>query len=180
MRKLVVGQAAREGMTKEYVRPKSPKGQPQQEKGDQVQRLLLTWLVEVPQLYHKIKVYISPQDFTNSLYRQVAEMLFEDIEKGNVNPAAIISRFEEEEEQRDIARLFHTKLDFLDEESEDGNGMEEKAEREKAFHDILVKVKKNAYEADVRASGTDLAAMQRMVDGKVALAQLEKTHISID
>lgn len=180
LRKLVVGYAAREGMTKTYVRPKQATNQPKQEKGDQVQRLLLTWLVESPQLYHKIKMYISPQDFTNELYRKVAKMLFEDIEKGNVNPAAIISRFEEEEEQRDIARLFHTKLDFLSEDGEDGSSSSDKMEREKAFHDILVKVKKHAYEADVVKSGTDIDAMQRMISGRKALAELEKTHISID
>ena len=68
----------------------------------------------------------------------------------------------------------------MNEEGEEGSQAADKAEREKAFHDILVKVKKNAYEADVLKSGTDIGAMQRMLSGRKALAELEKTHISID
>lgn len=180
LRKLVVGFAAREGMTKEYVRPRqTTQPQKQQEKGAKEQRLLLTWLVEAPHLYHKIKPYISPHDFTEGLYRDVAGILFEEIENGSVNPAGIISRFNEEDQQRDVASLFHTRLPFWDEAQEDGQ-QPDRIEREKAFRDILLKVKRNAYETDLMHSGSDMEAMQRALSGKRELAELEKTHISID
>ena len=66
------------------------------------------------------------------LYRTVAEKLFEGIKSGNYNPASIISMFEDEEEQREVASLFNTKLEAVN----------TKQERERAFHDILVAVKK--------------------------------------
>lgn len=180
LRKLVVGFAAREGMTKEYVRPRqTTQPQKQQEKGAKEQRLLLTWLVEAPQLYDKVKAYISPHDFTEGLYRDVAGILFEEIENGSVNPAGIISRFNEEDQQRDVASLFHTRLPFWDEAQEDGQ-QPDRIEREKAFRDILLKVKRNAYETDLLHSGSDMEAMQRALSGKRELAELEKTHISID
>lgn len=180
LRKLVVGFAAREGMTKEYVRPRqTTQPQKQQEKGAKEQRLLLTWLVEAPQLYDKVKAYISPHDFTEGLYRDVAGILFEEIENGSVNPAGIISRFNDEDQQRDVASLFHTRLPFWDEAQEDGQ-QPSRMEREKAFRDIMLKVKRNAYETDLLHSGSDLEAMQRVLSGKQELAELEKTHISID
>lgn len=180
LRKLVVGFAAREGMTKEYVRPRqTTQPQKQQEKGAKEQRLLLTWLVEAPQLYHRIKAYISLHDFTEGLYRDVAGILFEEIENGSVNPAGIISRFNEEDQQRDVASLFHTRLPFWDEAQEEDQ-QPDRIEREKAFRDILLKVKRNAYETDLLHSGSDMEAMQRALSGKRELAELEKTHISID
>lgn len=180
LRKLVVGFAAREGMTKEYVRPRqTTQPQKQQEKGAKEQRLLLTWLVEAPQLYDKVKAYISPHDFTEGLYRDVAGILFEEIENGSVNPAGIISRFNDEDQQRDVASLFHTRLPFWDEAQEDGQ-QPSRMEREKAFRDIMLKVKRNAYETDLLHSGSDMEAMQRVLSGKQELAELEKTHISID
>ena len=42
----------------------------------QSQRILLTWLVEHPGLYQKLKAYIEPSDFTEGIYHQVAEELF--------------------------------------------------------------------------------------------------------
>ena len=50
------------------------------------QRLLLTWLTDYPQLYAKIKSYITPEDFTEELYSRVARRMFEDIEKNQFNP----------------------------------------------------------------------------------------------
>lgn len=181
LRKMVIGQAATAGMKREYLRPQKPvRAQEKQVKGDREQKLLLTWLVDNPKLYDKIKTFISPQDFTNDLYQKVAAYLFEDIEKGCLNPGAIVSKFVEEDEQRTIAEIFNTKLDFWQEEGNEEMQASDRIGQEKAFHDIVVKVKKNAYETDVLRSGSDISAMQRMLAGKKALQELEKTHISID
>lgn len=56
------------------------------------QRLLLTWLIENPALFDKIKGIITADDFVEDLYHQVAVMVFEGHEAGNVNPAGILSR----------------------------------------------------------------------------------------
>ena len=42
----------------------------------QSQKLLLTWLIENTALFNKIKKYISPEDYTEEIYYQVASVLF--------------------------------------------------------------------------------------------------------
>ncbi len=179
LKKLVTGYAAKMGMAAEVIRPKQPVQQKNtpKEQQENVQKLLLTWLVEEPHLYKKIKKYITPLSFTNELYRQVALELFPKLEEGKPNPAAIISRFSQEEEQREAASLFNTKLPYMQQDTESQSQLQE---REKAFHDIVVKVKRNAYEHDLKASGSDMEALSRVISGRQELDELEKTHISFD
>ena len=172
LRKLVNTYAAQTGLAKPVERPKSgvkQKNSPE-ENVKRVQRLLLTWITDEPSLYSKIQKFITPQDFTLELYKQVAQKLFEGIESGNYNPAAIISMFEDEEEQREVAALFNTKLEAVN----------TKQERERAFHDILVAVKKNSLDYYSGQLGVDIAALSRVVEGKKALQELERAHISLD
>lgn len=172
LRKLVTSYAAQTGLVKPVERPKSgvQKKSTPADYIKKAQRLLITWLTDEPSLYRKIEKYISPSDFTDDLYRQVAEWLFSDLSAGNYNPAAIISRFTEEEEQREVAAVFNTKLEVLP----------TKQEREKAFHDIIYQVKKNSYEYYSERLGRDVNALQTVIDGKRALEELGKTHISLD
>ena len=172
LRRLVGSTAAATGLARPVERPKSgihSKATPE-ENDKRTQRLLLTWLVEEPQVYPKIARFLSPQDFTEELYRRVADKLFEGLEKGEVNAAAIISLFPEEEEQRQVASLFNTKL----------VEMESQKEKEKAFHDILLSVKRISYEYNSAHLGSDVEALGRIIEGKKALEELSKTHISLD
>ena len=141
-----------------------------EENSRRTQRLLLTWLVEEPQVYPKISRFLSAEDFTEELYVRVAERLFAGLEKGELNAASIISLFPDEEEQREVASLFNTKL--LEPET--------LQEKEKAFHDILVSVKRISYEYNTSRLGTDVEALNRVIAGKKALEELSKTHISLN
>ena len=177
LRKLVVNMAAKTGgyavAPVQRERPKSGingKGRNSlKENTKKAQRLLLTWLTDNPQLYAKIKSYVSPDDFTDELYKKVAQRMFEDIEKGRFNPAGIIDLFEDEKEQSEAASLFTTQLPEL----------ESTQDQEKAFHDILVRVKKNSYEYYLERSGVDITALSLAIEGKKALEELNKTHISL-
>lgn len=172
LRKLVNGYAAQTGLAKPVERPRSgihQKNSPE-ESARKSQRLLVTWLTDEPALYGKIRKYISPEDFTDELYRKVAERLFQGLEEGSFQPAGLVSMFEDEDEQREVAALFHTNLPRLN------TGQE----REKAFHDILLAVKKNSYEYYTDKLGTDVGALKQAIEGKKALEELAKTHISLD
>ena len=171
LRKLVNGYAVRTGLVQPVERPKSTvvKKNTPEENIKKSQRLLLTWITEEPEVYPKIKAYITAQDFTEPLYLQVADRLFTDLDQGSYNPAAIISAFEEEEEQRAVAEIFNTKLDELDTPKE----------REKAFHDILCAVKENSFEYYSGRMGADMNALTQVISGKKALEELRKTHISL-
>ncbi len=169
LRKLVNRYAAQTGGAKPVERPKSgiQKRQTLEDHKKRTQRMLLTWLTDEPEIYRQISKYIKPSDFTEELYGRVAQMLFADLSEGNYNPAAILSRFTEEEEQREVASMFHTKLD----------GIETKQDKEKALRDIVYAVKKNSYEYYTGKLGTDVSALQQVIDGKRALEELAKVHI---
>lgn len=172
LRKLVLQYASQTGLAKPIERPKSgiqSKNSPQ-ESAKKAQRLLLTWITDEPAVYQKIKSFISAADFTEELYKLVAERLFADLEQGQFNPAGIISMFEDEEQQSEAAALFHTNLPQL----------ETTQEREKAFHDIVYAVKKNSFEFYSSKLGADVSALNQVVEGKKALETLAKTHISLE
>lgn len=172
LRKLVMSYAAQTGLARPAERPKSgiqSKKTPE-ENAKKSQRLLITWLADEPSLYGKIRQYISAEDFTEDIYRRVTERLFADLDQGIYNPAAIISMFEDEEEQKEAAALFHTNLPEL-------TTLQEK---EKAFHDILLAVKKNSYEYYTSRLGSDVNALNQVIAGKKALEDMAKTHISLE
>ena len=171
LRRLVSGYAARTGLVQPAVRPKSTvarKNTPE-ENAKRSQRLLLTWITEEPALYPKISPYIAAADFTEPLYKEVADRLFTDLEKGIYQPAAIISAFEDEQEQRAVAEIFNTQLPEITTQKE----------REKAFHDIIYAVKKNSFEYYSGRMGSDMNALSQVIAGKKALEELSKTHISL-
>ena len=172
LRRLVLSYAMQTGYAQPVERPKSGirKKNTAEEGVRRSQRLLLTWLTDMPSLYPKIKKFITPGDFTEELYRRVAEKLFDQLERKTMDPAGIIGMFEEEEEQRMAAEVFSTKLTQLS----------NRQEREKAFHDIVLAVKENSYEQYLAGSGSDVNALKGVIEGKKALEELDKTHISIE
>lgn len=169
LRKLVNRYAAQNGGAKPVERPKSgiQKRQTVEDHKKRTQRMLLTWITDEPDIYKQVSKYIKPSDFTEELYGRVADMLFKDLSVGNYNPAAILSQFTEEEEQREVASMFHTKLE----------GIETKQDKEKALRDIVYAVKKNSYEYYTGKLGSDVNALQQVIDGKRALEELAKVHI---
>lgn len=172
LRKLVNSAAAQTGLAKPVERPKSgiqSKKTPE-DNAKKAQRLLITWLTERPEIYPKIKKYIMADDFTDGLYKKVAEQLFMQLEKGEVDPAGMVDLFEEEEQQREVAQLFHTGIGRL----------ENKSDAERALHDIICNVKRNSYEYYSQRLGTDISALNQVIEGKKALEELNKMHISLD
>ena len=103
-------------------------------------------------------------------FTEADEAFFEELEEGTINPAAIISLFEDEQEQREVAGLFNTRLMKL----------ETRAEQEKAFHDIVMAVKRSSLDRLSQSLGSDVAAISKVIEGKKALEELSKTHISLD
>ncbi len=172
LRRLVSSYARGTGLAKPIDRPKSgiQKKKGPEEGARQSQRLLITWISAEPGLYGRIKKYISAEDFTVEIYRRVAERLFSELEEGRANPAGIISMFEDGEEQKEAAALFSAILPQLD----------SKQEREKAFQEILLSVKKNSYEHYISHMGADMGALAKAIEGKKALEELAGTHISLD
>jgi DNA primase len=135
----------------------------------QSQNLLLTALVERPQLFEEIRCYISPQDFEGGLYREVAAKLYEQYERGTVNPAQIISTYREEEPQRAAAAMFNTDLLYK---------MDEK-EQQKALKETIVRMKRESLRRKSQEmSPTDMNALQQLIEEQRQLEQLERLALT--
>ena len=174
LRNLVNQLGTQGGLVKERTPLKSGLSEKKHKKEDgmkQSQKLLLTWLIEYDNLYDKIKDIITPEDFTEDIFRKVAELLYEQKKSGTVNPAQIISLFAEEEEQREVAELFHARIHEVD----------SAAERDKALKETILRVKDNSISyRSAYLEPTDMQGLQQLVADKRTLQNMEKMHISID
>lgn len=133
----------------------------------QSQRLLLTWLIEDPKLFDKIEGIITPDDFREDLYHQVAQMVFDGHARGDVNPAGILNHFINDEEQyKEVAALFNASL------KESLNNEEQK----KAFSETVIKVRKHSLDEASR-NASDIETLQKIIQAQSALRTL---HISLD
>ena len=92
-------------------------------------------------------------------------MVFEGHEKGNLNPAAILNHFINDEEQyKEAAALFNASL------QESLNNEEQK----KAFLETVLKVKKNSLDEASRRA-TDIGQLQQIIREQAALKTLKIT-----
>ena len=148
-----------EKVNEQYKTPPETEERRQEKKKsnkNQPQRLLLTWLVEHPEMYRYIRSYIGADDFIEPLYHSVAIMLFEQLDnEEKINPAAILSRFTDAEEQKEIAAIFNTHLKYgLSSEDED-----------KALSDVVRKVKLASIE-DEMVHTSDIVRWQELLSLK--------------
>lgn len=173
LRKLVTKMAIQQGLAKPVERPKTTQNR---EKGKEdgilkSQKILLTWLIEDEAIFRQIERYITPEDFSEGLYRKVAELVYEQYQEHVVNPAQIMNHFTDEEEHREVAGLFHTKIKELTTVKE----------QEKALMETVVRVKSHSIEEATRhLDATDISGLQRLMDAKRKLQDLQKLHISIN
>jgi DNA primase len=138
----------------------------------QSQKILLTWLVQDDRLFDLIKPYIGAEDFTEPIYREVAARLFAQHAEGDVNPAKIVSMFQEEEQQREAASLFHAKIGAYGDSQELGD--------EKALKETIVRIKQNSIDSKSKSlEPTDLAGLQELLADKRKLEDLRKWNLHI-
>lgn len=158
------------------------------------QKVLLTWLVDEPFLYAKIKDYIHVDDFSDGIYRKAAERLIQALEDGEVpNPGAIMTSLQaseetNEEEQLEIASLFCTKITDklsrmkgttevdLDTQTKIFDSVNDK---ERALSDILVTIKRATMQRVTDHANADPEAFKKIVSIKKTIEKIQKTHISL-
>lgn len=130
-------------------------------------RLLLSWLIEEPKLFVQIREWVKPEDFEEGLYRTVAKELYDQLDRGDLEPARIIGHFEEVEDQNKVASMFQTSF---------GSKIEND-EKKKAITDLILKIKEHSIE---RQAGqiTDLNELQKLVQQKKMLQGAVNLHIS--
>ena len=93
---------------------------------DNKTKLLLTWLVNRPELFARLDGVVSEADFEPGIYRTVADKLYSQYrEKHKVEPAVVVNTFQAVEEQRLVAGMLQTDLAIDMTEEEIGNAITE-------------------------------------------------------
>ena len=158
------------------IQPKSAASQqPKKESAAQkAQKLLLTWLVTYPGIFDTVEKYISPEDFVIPLYRQVAQMLYDQHEERDVNPAKLLNAFIDSEEQREVSSLFNATIHLENEE-----------EQQRAFADTILRIKDESLKEQNRnLDPSDMNGLLDIIKAKKELEELgrkrSQLHISFE
>ena len=158
------------------IQPKSgtPENRKKESAADKAQKLMLTWLVNYPGIFEQVEKYISPSDFVVPLYKQVAEMLFEQHKEGETNPGKLLNAFTDSEEQREVASLFNATIH-----------LENEGEQQRAFSDALLRIKEESLKEKNRTwDPSDMAGLQELIKAKKELEDLgrkrQQLHISFN
>ena len=176
LRKRVNSLALRGTPAERRTVPKSsePAGKKKENAADKAQKLMLTWLVTYPGIFETVEKYLTPSDFVVPLYKEVADMLWNQRKEGEVNPARLLNAFTDSEEQREVASLFNATIH-----------LETKEEQEKAFSDALLRIKQESLaEKNKSWDPTDMGALQELIQAKKELEELgrkrQQLHISFE
>lgn len=170
LKTLVGKQAAKTEGIRAYERPKSgisENGKKVDNAEIKVQKLLLSWICEEPSIYKAIKQYIEADDFTGD-YKKAASLLFEQLESNSINVAGIVACFTDENEQSEVASLFLTPHENVDE-----------ADVSKSVKQLLLQLKQNSFDRQVKESEEDAKAFAKMFESKKKLEELSKVNITI-
>ncbi|MEE0954987.1 MAG: DNA primase [Eubacterium sp.] len=127
---------------------------------DQAQKLMLTWLVNMPYLIGKLENILGPEDFTTPLYHEVAELIYKQAAKGKVDPAAILDNFQEAEEQNEAASLFHARLTF------------DTDKKDRLLTEILCRIKEKSLDKRLNET-TDMTKLQELIREKQKVQELK-------
>ena len=158
------------------IQPKSgiPETKKKESAADKAQKLMLTCLVNYPGIFEQVEKYISPSDFVVPLYKQVAEMLFDQHKEGEINPGKLLNAFTDSEEQREVASLFNATIH-----------LENEGEQQRAFSDALLRIKEESLKEKNRTwNPADMAGLQELIKAKKELEDLgrkrQQLHISFN
>lgn len=136
---------------------------------DKAQKLMLTWITSYPGIMEHITAYIGPEDFTNELYRKVADMIYEQYDQGEINPAKLLNQFVDSEEQKAVTALFNASIPLETDE-----------ERQRALSDVICNMKEHsiAYRT-AHLDPTDMKGFQELMQDKKALESWKESGVPL-
>lgn len=151
-----------------YAQSPSPSQKEKQKKREKdegvkaAQRLLLTWLSEHPAQLAQLSDIITPEDFTDSLYQEVARILYRQITEGKVNPAELLTNFIEDESQyQEVAKIFHSEL------AEDASGLE----KTRGIRECVIRLKRHSLQREADSTD-DIKRLQELMEAQKGLDHL--------
>ena len=129
------------------------------------QRLLLTWLSDHPGQLNQLADIIMPEDFSDSLYQEVARLLYKQIEQGKGNPAELLTNFIEDESQyQEVAKIFNGEL------VQETSG----SEKTRGIRECVIRLKRHSLQKEADTTD-DIKRLQEVME---ALKGLDHLNIS--
>lgn len=166
LKKLVANLALKGAGIREVSKPKSGMNRTRERQSgvEKAQELMLTWITSYPELLSRVSEYISPEDFTTPLYRQVADLIFAQYRDGEVNPAKMLNHFTDSEEQRAVASLLHARIPLETEE-----------EKHAALWDVICNMKESSIAARTAAlQPADMQGLMALMQEKKKLEEMKR------
>ncbi|HAG68400.1 MAG TPA: DNA primase [Lachnospiraceae bacterium] len=157
LNELIKKQAIRKESIVINERPKS--GGREEKKEDPAlksQRSLLTWIADEPQIYEKVAGYVSCEDFSEGLYRNIAQKMFDSIRGGSFCCTSVLDEYTDEEERAEASRILNSGFD-TEIASRD---------RDKALKSLIIRVLEESAGNLMKESRGDIRLMQLSIDKK--------------
>lgn len=126
------------------------------------QGLLLTWMVEETELFDRISEYISPENFIEGFYRDVATKIFEKLKTGDMTFSNICDDYTEDmEKQKLLSKILNTTL---------GTNLSDD-EKKKAITESILKIRQASLdEKSKNAKGIE--EFQKIIEEQAILRKL--------
>ena len=130
------------------------------------QGLLLTWMVEEVSLFDKISEYVSPENFSEGFYRDVAVKIFEKLRIGDLRFSNICDDYADDmEKQKLLSKILNTTL---------GTNLSDD-EKKKAVTESILKIRQASLdEKSKNAKGIE--EFQKIIEEQ---AILRKLHVDL-
>ncbi len=135
---------------------------------EKAQKFLITWMTDDKEIFDAVRQYISVEDFSEGMIREIAAMIYEGYEKGNMSAADIMTRFAMEDRSDEASAVINKKLYAVD----------TSADREKALTDLVIRVKKASLDRK-RNADDGIDPLKKAKEEKQALTELKKIRIKI-
>ncbi|MDR1017133.1 MAG: DNA primase [Lachnospiraceae bacterium] len=172
-RTLVRKQAISLDQAKEKRRYRSTKatGEILKASGKKAEEILLTWLIENPELFPQIKSYVNIKDFEEGIFRDVANIVYTQLEEGKLNIPKILTGFsDDEEKEKQVAAMLSARLEEF----------ETVEKKKKALEDTIIKLKEMSIERERDSVDGSINSIQKDLEIVQKLEKLRRNGVYIN
>lgn len=118
------------------------------------QRCILTWLSCHPDKLPQLKSIIMPEDFSTSLYQEIASIMYLQIEQGKMNLIELIKNFAEDKTQyQEVAKIFNSEL------VQETSG----SEKTRGIRECVIRVKRHSLQKEADTTD-DIKRLQEVME----------------
>jgi DNA primase len=130
------------------------------------QKNIITFIVTHKHIFKEINKYLSPEEFSDEVYKKVANIIYGYYNENSIiNPALIINKFTELDEQNKVASIFNNNVN-----------VNNQIQFEKMINEN-VRIVKNAYIDNMSRKITEASQLQELIKAK---RELQTLYISLN